>query len=281
MKNFNLCAFADEASAALDGQISALKENGISLLEIRGVEDKNVSKLTLPEAKQIKSRLDGEGISVYSIGSPIGKIKITDNFSEHLDLLRHVLELAEILGAENLRIFSFYLPKNEPHERYRDIVLEKLDRFCEAAKDSGVTLCHENEKGIFGEDAPSCLAIHKALPSLRAVFDPANFVQVGKDTLSAFEMLSPYVKYMHIKDSTREGKIVPSGKGIGNIAKLLTMYSGEVLSLEPHLAVFRGLDALENEEKSAVDPFVYPTQRAAFDAAANALKQIKQIKEIT
>ena len=31
-----LCAFADEADPMLDGQIEALKANGISLLEIRG-----------------------------------------------------------------------------------------------------------------------------------------------------------------------------------------------------------------------------------------------------
>ena len=38
-----LCAFADEASPILDEQIEAMQANGISLLEIRGVDDKNIS----------------------------------------------------------------------------------------------------------------------------------------------------------------------------------------------------------------------------------------------
>ena len=41
-----LCAFADEASPWIEGQIAALKRNGISLLEIRGVDEKNISEST-------------------------------------------------------------------------------------------------------------------------------------------------------------------------------------------------------------------------------------------
>lgn len=37
MDKFRLCAFADEAGADINEQIKALKENGISLLEVRGV----------------------------------------------------------------------------------------------------------------------------------------------------------------------------------------------------------------------------------------------------
>ena len=71
-----LCAFADEADGSLDGQIEALKANGISQLEIRFVDKKNIVSLTPDEAKEIKAKLDANGISVWSLGSPIGKIKI-------------------------------------------------------------------------------------------------------------------------------------------------------------------------------------------------------------
>ena len=37
-RTMKLCAFADEASEKLGGQIDALRRNGISLLEIRGVK---------------------------------------------------------------------------------------------------------------------------------------------------------------------------------------------------------------------------------------------------
>ena len=74
-----LCAFADEADASLRGQIAALKKNGIGLIELRGINGTNISKITEDEARKYKSELDEGGISVWSIGSPIGKIKITDD----------------------------------------------------------------------------------------------------------------------------------------------------------------------------------------------------------
>ena len=67
IEKIRLCAFADEADPSLDGQIEALKANGISLLEIRGVDGKNISTVTPEEAKEIKKKLDDNGISVWLI----------------------------------------------------------------------------------------------------------------------------------------------------------------------------------------------------------------------
>jgi sugar phosphate isomerase/epimerase len=276
MKNFRLCAFADEADSALSGQIRALKENGISYIELRGVDRKNVSTLTLNEAREIKKRLSGEGISVWSVGSPIGKVGILEPFAPHLDLFHRILEMAGVLGAACIRLFSFYIPKGRDRGEFSAEVLERLSKFCEAAAGSGILLCHENEKAIFGEDPDSCLEIHRALPEMKAVFDPANFVQCGKDTVNAFQMLSPYIHYLHIKDALADGRIVPAGRGEGKIPELLSLYEklgGGVLTLEPHLAVFDGLKALEREAHSKIT-YSYPSQRAAFDAACAALKDL-------
>ena len=68
-----LCAFSDEASSSLSGQIQALKRNEISLTELRSVDGKNVKQLTHDEAKQVCETLSDNGISVWSVGSPLGK----------------------------------------------------------------------------------------------------------------------------------------------------------------------------------------------------------------
>ena len=57
MADIKLCAFADEADSALSGQITAMLENGIEYLEMRGVDGKNVAKLTIEEAKAAKAEL--------------------------------------------------------------------------------------------------------------------------------------------------------------------------------------------------------------------------------
>lgn len=270
---FTLSAFADEAGGSISEQITALKENGIPYLEIRGVDGENISDITFEKAKEVRKRLDDQGISVWSLGSPYGKIGINDDFGPHLDKFRYGLELADILGAKHIRLFSFYVPHNEA-EHYRDEVMSRLCKFCDAAKGSGMILCHENEKGIYGDTALRCAEIHKKFPSVKAVFDPANFIQCGENTIEAWELLNPYVEYLHIKDAFYDGKVVPAGKGVGNIPYILENYKGNVLTIEPHLSVFSGFDKLEQEHKTSIDEYCYPSSRAAFDAAVNAIKEI-------
>ncbi len=270
--DFKLAAFADEADGRISEQIKAMTENGIAYLEIRGVDGENISDITNEKAKEVHKQLENAGLAVWSLGSPYGKIGINDDFASHLDKFKHGLELADILGAKNIRMFSFYVSSGDK-EKYKDKVIERLEQFILAAKGSGITLCHENEKGIYGDMAGCCEEIHKTFPQLKAVFDPANFIQCGQDTVEAWKMLAPYVEYMHIKDATADGSVVPAGKGTGNIPYLLRNYKGTVLTIEPHLSVFDGFDKLEGEEKTKMK-YCYPTSRAAFDAAVNALKEI-------
>ena len=44
-----------------------------------------------------------------SIGSPIGKIFIDEDFPPHLERMRHAAEVAHFFGAPYIRIFSFFL----------------------------------------------------------------------------------------------------------------------------------------------------------------------------
>lgn len=273
-------AFADEASPFIDGQIKALKENGLDGLEIRNVDNVNVSDISDAKAKEVRKKLDDAGLSVWSVGSPIGKIDIVkDNFDLHTEKFRRTLEIAKILGAENIRLFSFYIPKESDPLEYRNEVIDRLGKFIGIASETGIELCHENEKGIYGDNAERCLEIYKALPEMKAIFDPANFVQCGVDTMKAWEMLKTYVKYLHIKDALPDGNVVPAGKGSGNLAYILSDYrkmNGTALTLEPHLKVFAGLSALETEgDKSAVgEIYSYKTNEEAFRAAADALKAL-------
>ena len=270
---YRLCAFADEADKNVDAQILALVQNGISLLEIRGVDGTNISDITPDKAKEVRRKLDDSGIKVWSIGSPLGKIKITDDMAPHLDKFKRTLQIAHILGTSRMRIFSFYVPKRTEDDHSEE-VLTRLDKFRSAARGSGIMLCHENEKGIYGDTAQRCLRIHREFPDIKAVFDPANFIQSSENVADAWETLSAYVEYMHVKDALPNGKVVPAGCGVADFPHLLSKYGGEVLTLEPHLTVFDGLKQLEADDKTDVDEFSYPSGRVAFDTAVNALKQI-------
>lgn len=276
--NFQFSAFADESSNVFAGQIDALKRNSYNFLEIRNVDGKNVTQLTVSEAKQLSGMLADQGLSVWSVGSPIGKIPINGDFDSHLELYRHTLELANVFGAKQIRLFSFYMPVNTDPEQFRSVVLDRMGILGQLAVRADVIACHENEKGIYGDTPCRCAQIHEACPQIKAVFDPANFVQCAQDTLQAWQALAPYVQYLHIKDALPTGLVTPAGKGSGNIAAIIRDYAsrgGRVLSLEPHLYEFAGLKGLEQSGgESIVGHLHFSTAEAAFDYAVHALNQL-------
>jgi sugar phosphate isomerase/epimerase len=253
MSKFILSAFADEISPDLKTQMDVLDEHGIKYIEMRGVNGNGLVNHTLDEVKEIKKQIDERGFKVSAVGSPIGKIKITDEFAPHLDLFNHTLEIADILETQYIRMFSFFIPDGEEPSKYREEVMKRWGSFVKAAKGKGVCLLHENEKNIYGDIPERCLDLIETMNCdyMKAIFDPANFVQCDAETYpKAYKMLEKHIIYMHIKDALNsDHSVVPSGKGDGRVKEILTDlykkgYEG-FLSLEPHLGSFKGLAELE------------------------------------
>jgi len=241
---WTLTAFADEISPDLSVQLDTLADESIRYLEFRGVWSKNVLDLSDPEIETVKATLEKRGVRVSSIGSPIGKIPIADDFSPHLDRFQRALQIARVLEAPYIRIFSFFIPAGEDPARYRDEVLERMSRLARAAEGSGVTLLHENEKEIYGDIPARCLDILTQVnsPILRAAWDPANFVQCGvRPHTEGYAALRPFIVYVHVKDALLDsGQVVPAGQGDGEVRETIAAlrasgYDG-FFSLEPHLA---------------------------------------------
>lgn len=267
MHKFIYSGFADEISTSLNEQIKCLKELDMEYLELRGVDGINVADFTDEKMAEIMRELKKNRIKVSSIGSPVGKYSITEDFNVQLEKFRRIIEIAKIAETNYIRIFSYFV-KQEEWELYRDEIIKRIREFTKISEKEDIILLHENEKDIFGENAENCKCILDCVnsPNLRAVFDPANFVQCGVDTLKAFEILKDDVIYMHIKDALPDGTVVPSGYGAGNIREILAElsrmgYEGFV-SLEPHLGSFAGLSNLEKgeikmESVSSADKFKF------------------------
>lgn len=275
---FIYSAFADEIHPTLSGQMEVLKKHGICHIEARGIDGKNIVEYTPEEAKELKKRLDDNGFSLSALGSPIGKIKITDPMEPEIERFKRLLEAAEVLDTKYIRIFSFY---TDSPEQYRDEVIDRMGQLVRVAEGAPVMLLHENEKGIYGDIPERCLDVLESInsPNLRATFDPANFVQCGVKPLEAFDMLHLYVEYMHIKDALfADGRVTPAGFGEGQVEEILRRlyqagWSG-FTSLEPHLGDFIGYfeleeDAAEKKEKSDENNF-----HLAYTAFDNIVKKI-------
>lgn len=257
LHNNAISCFADEIDSSMERQITLLSELGIGWIEFRSGDGKGVADYTAEDAKQLKKRLDAAGIRISAMGSPIGKIDITDEFAPHLEKLAHIIELSDIWETSLIRCFSFFIPQDKDAAIYRDEVLRRTEQMVKMAAARGKVLLHENEKDIYGDIAPRCLDLMQNFygDSYKATFDFANFVQCGQDTLEAYEMLKDYVAYVHIKDARMDGgEVVPAGSGDGHVKEILTRLDAAgfagFLSLEPHLADFAGLKALEKEVAS-------------------------------
>lgn len=283
LDNFILTGFADEIDSDTTVQFTEFNNLGISYYEPRGIDGKNISALSADEAKALKSKMDSFGIRASSIGSPIGKISILDNFDEHMEKLRHVIDVAHTLESKYIRIFSFYYPEEDGPEKWRGAILDRMSKMAELAEKNGVMLLHENEHKIYGETAERCLDIFEQVksPALRAVFDAGNFAFCGLEAFPhAFEMLHPYTEYLHIKDAEMAGKIVPPGYGAASIKDVLSALAKDnrpyFVSLEPHLGFFDGLADLTSNPKFADIPKSgKDTFKLAYDCLIEIMNGIK------
>ena len=264
-----LCAFSDEADGSLQGQIKALKRNGISYTELRNINGKNVLDFTLDEAREYQKTFEENGISVWSIGSPLGKIDIDCDFDEYQKNVEHICKLANIFKTDKIRMFSFF----NAFEK-KEKVFDYLAKMVEIGKKYGVYMYHENEKHIYGDIAERVQEIMQNVDGLKYIYDPANYLQCGQDANLTLDMFMDKTDYFHIKDvisATQE--IVPAGYGDGKIDELIKRLDRDcVFTLEPHLTVFNGYSSIDSTELK--NKFTYASANEAFDDAVNSIKKL-------
>lgn len=276
-----ISGFADEIAQELDVQIEVVSRLGIQYIEMRGVDGNNLIYHPDAKVKEIKQKLEDAGIKLSALGSPLGKIGIEDPFEPHFEEFKRACEIAHRMDTKNIRMFSFYIPEGREKE-YKGKVFDRLGRFADYAGRNDIVLLHENEKGIYGAKAPECLEIMKKLGSdhFRAIFDFANFVQCGQDTLEAYDLLKDYVDYIHVKDARKEnGTVVPVGYGDGNVEAILKKLFASgfdgFLSLEPHLFDFKGFEGLERGRTASLSQSGQALSGAeAFAVAHRALCEV-------
>ena len=177
MANFILSAFADEIDPNFEEQLKGLKKLDIPYVELRGVNGKSFTLLTDDEVLDVRDLLARYGIKVWSLGSPIGKIHTNDDFEAHKHLLTRIMDIGDMLDVKRIRMFSFYPEAGISREEFEKKAFSMIGELLDMAEARGFVLCHENEKGIYGDTAARCAELLDALPALHAVYDPANFIQ--------------------------------------------------------------------------------------------------------
>jgi sugar phosphate isomerase/epimerase len=246
---FRISAFADEIDPDPVKQVDALASAGVRHVELRSILKTNVLDLSADQVRDLKALFDRRGITLSAIGSPIGKIKITDPFEPHLKRFQRAVELCKIFGTNNIRVFSYYPPEGgawDDNGDYRREVLDRCWRCGEIAVKAGVRLLHENEHRIYGDDPARVVDLMETLREqpagecFSAVYDPANYVYCGFDPWDGWQRTKKWTTHLHIKDwikGQEHGSL--AGEGQGRIPEVLAEankagYDG-FATLEPHL----------------------------------------------
>jgi sugar phosphate isomerase/epimerase len=241
---WTLSGFSDEISPDFTEQCRVAADLGLKYVEVRSAWNVNILDLDAGQLAVMQRTLAEHDLQVSSLGSPIGKIYIDEDFPPHLERMRHAAEVAHRLNAPYIRIFSFFLRPGADPADHRDEVIDRMRALARVAEEADVILLHENEKEIYGDIPSRCLDIVRSVasPYLRLAWDPANFVQVGvRPYTDGYALLRSHLEYIQIKDArAADGTVVTAGNGDGEVARTIRALSHDgfdgFFSLEPHLS---------------------------------------------
>jgi sugar phosphate isomerase/epimerase len=266
-----LSGFADEAALHKTPaeQFAAFAALGLQYYSLRFVDVgggvKNVMELTKAEITKLRHQEDEFGMNVASIGSPIGKVKLLDRedgthnryvpFAKYLDKeVKKACELAHAFETKLIRGFSFYHPRGEDPWQYVAQSAEQLAQIAETCHRSDLTFGLEVEANLVGQNGKLMAELHRQVnhPALVTIFDGANLVCQGYDTLATFEqyrVMKPSIGWMHVKDylDPRVDKpvghvdedalkhFVPADRGDSGYTQILADFAKEIPQLEKRL----------------------------------------------
>ena len=234
--DLTICLITDEVSSSLDDGLAFAREEGIGTIDLRVVDGRNVLALSRRELTDAARRVRAAGLSVSCICTPLLKWSPPgrtarsegDQFGFALgdqrprEVYAQAFAAAEMLGARNLRVFSYLA-----YDGYSlDDLREPIDDLLVLAEQFDMTLHVENEGvcNIAGFAELEALVAAYRHPRLRALPDIANACLASMPPSAAdLARLLPFTDILHVKDYANAARrFVAVGEGDIPIAALLT-----------------------------------------------------------
>ncbi len=251
-----LAVIGDEIGPSLSEMISFCAENDVHRLDMRTIEGRNLLGMTLDEVDAVAKTLHKAAIKVPTFVSPVLKwpaagkaeagAKVDFAFDPSLcpmpDPLAYAFDVAAVLGASRLRVFSYLR-----YPGYRPVDLEaSVYRLLDLAMRSDIIVEMENEPvcniGSVKELAEFFADFPESSDHLRPLVDIGNSWNIGQPPTDAeIAALAPKVDLIHLKDRDFDARrTVPLGDGgvpwADELKRLLGGVDGPevVASMETH-----------------------------------------------
>ncbi|MFA9479989.1 sugar phosphate isomerase/epimerase family protein [Phycisphaerales bacterium AB-hyl4] len=238
---WTISAFADEAGNPLDEQVSALQRAGITFIDLRRLDGHLITDLSQDLAKQAKQKLDDADITVHMLGSPIGKIDVTDDMEIDLAKLRHIAKMRDVFGCNTFRIFSYYNRTGLGHDEWQQRSIDHLKQLIDLADELDLVLYHENEGGIFGDRSDNVRVIAELrCDRFKLIYDFANYLHTGEAGWEIWRKCKDITDGFHLKDRRKDGAHVPMGQGETHARAILEDAANSgwcgPCTIEPHMS---------------------------------------------
>jgi sugar phosphate isomerase/epimerase len=233
--DLTISLITDEVSPSLDEGLAFARAENIGAVDLRVIDGRNVLALSRDELVDAARRVRDAGLSVSCICTPLlkwsppGKTaqREGDQFGFQLgdrtprEVFVQGFQAAEILGARDLRVFSYLAYDGYSVDDLRQ-PLEELLALSEKF-DMKVHIENEGVCNIAGFAELEAVVTAYRHPRLRALPDIANACRSDRPPSAAdLARLLPYTDMLHIKDySNAAGHFVPVGEGDLPIAALL------------------------------------------------------------
>jgi sugar phosphate isomerase/epimerase len=248
--DLTICLITDEVSPSLDEGLAFAHEEGIGAIDLRVIDGRNVLALSRGELADAAQRVRAAGLSVSCICTPLlkwsppGKTARTegDQFGFRLDdrtprdVYAQAFAAAEILGARNLRVFSYLAYGLDDLREPVEELLALAEKF-----DMKVHVENEGVCNIAGFAELEAVMTTYRHPRLRALPDIANAYRSSQPPSAAdLARLLPFTDILHIKDYSNAARgFVAVGEGHIPIATLLaatlpTREAPLTLTIETH-----------------------------------------------
>ena len=258
-------AITDEFSLDIEVALDAMAKLGMTIVELRLVDQRNIIDLSDEEIRRIREQVEARGMRVLSIASPVLKCVLPDapplderfqqdvfgsayTIADQPRLAQRAMEIAELTGAKFIRVFSYW--RTIAPEQCHDRIVSALRGLADKAGARGLIIGLENEHACNVATGAEAGRILAALdhPALKSIWDPANAFMLGERPFpdGYSKLPAARVAHVHAKDCMMKGHTAtwgPLGEmdvdWRGQIAALKRDGYAGAISLETH---WRGPD---------------------------------------
>ena len=212
---FKLGVITDGISRDFEYALDTMVETGLEYVELQYLWEKQVGDLTDADIQRVKGLIDTRNLKVSCISHhnlsalPVDTAVVAPAYREHITTLQRCIDVAQALGTNLVRIFSFrkemVLFGAEPviSEGAWTTLMNRLEEPLQIADDAGITLVMET--AISG-NVTSAFLVRKLIdeldvPHLKVLWDPCSSLYCTEVPYpDGYEAIREHIAHIHLKD---------------------------------------------------------------------------------